>query len=99
MGHIVCRWLMEKSGAQDLNDITFAKKIINEAYIEAMKTFQTTEAFKSLKELRQEICEHARKYNMSECLADTVADYETNCVAAALLSRETWRRLKKESVK
>ena len=98
--HIVEDWLIEKYNEhKDTKLRIVPTKIIQRAYMRAMKNFRTVEEFKSLDVLRAEICGHALKYNTSECLADGGSDYMTNKQNSALLSRMIWEVLKGELIK
>ena len=93
-GHIVEDWLINKYGLpKDVTLRTAPTRIITAAYGEVLRS---SGGFKLLGELREEICTHAVKYNMGECLADTIADYKTNGEQAAALSRAAWQELKGE---
>ena len=98
-GHIVEDWLITKYGgtAADVSSRVFPEKWVREAYIQAMKTFNSIEEFKTLPQLRESVSRNARRLNFCECLADAIADYIINTNQAALLSREIWLRIKKES--
>ena len=92
MGHIVGRWLFEKSNStKELDVIAFVEKIIKEAYI----SFLRRGKFKRLAQLRKELSGNALK-NYSECLADAISDYIINGNEASVLSLEIWQIIKEE---
>ena len=95
MAHIIEKWLNEKHGGnlQDLKDRIWTERVIVAAYGESLRELGE---FKTLNQLRKEICKHSFEENFSECLSDAVSDYITNNKLAALLSQKILEELKKE---
>lgn len=95
MTHILEDWLAYKHNGtyQELASKKFARQILRNAFTCAQKLVECRK--KDILTMCSEISSYAKK-NVSECMAEAVADWFANGEQSAILSKEIWKALKKE---